>query len=735
MHKFPFETVIYWNDLKTDAQWSVTREIVLRAGIDGVDFYYIREHELRHLPLEVVLSRIERLKACVAELRSSGLRVGGALLPSLGWGQAVEEGPFEKITGPDGQRAGTGSCPLDPTLRTYLCRIVRSLADAGFDHLSLEDDYQNDNHRPVKHGCFCERHLAAFSAREQRRWTRLELAAALDADGTLRDRWNTFRMDVLCELGRTLYDVARWARPEIETRLMAGGDVNANAAPLLQALACRQWRPGQGYYTEHSLGPLLGAWSGHIVHRAVRSEVKVDAVAEITSWPRNAFAKSWTTHMLQTALSAFLDFDAALFWAGLGPRDTGFGPAMVARRGWFERLAAERETHPRHIGLPVAVERGRGRSIPAGAVALARMGFAVVLVAPDDLPPGAPLALLGPVRWPNTVPLSGRPLVIDAEAVALAQEALPEIHGCRGGVFHSCERHTDDEINGDSSGYYSTCLTLLTANDLFEIESENGVGMASSPDSPLRVLSEFLDNDSQPVAPAVVLDEGRRRLLLAYGEATWGRLISLPKAEQFARALRRLLKEPLPRVTGAADLLVFAREGAASVLVLLINLSHDAAADWRLELSGPVIQTWEADDSGTWRRLDEGDCPVRGRPSPVGGRASRLLRFEREMDTAFSRRHSNNAVGISLRLLQPVLRTHQRDCDDQPDPKGVSLDAGCVVGHYAIVNRNLRHTRSGAAVPGAERQAVLHPAAGILARGHPLIAIEPIPFAARAKPW
>lgn len=648
MHKFPFETVIYWNDLETDTLWSDTRDIVLHAGIDGVDFYYIREHELRHLPLDVVLLRIERLKACAADLRSAGLRVGGVLVPSLGWGQVIEDGPFEKITGPDGERAGIGSCPLDPMLSTYLCRIVRGMTDAGFDYLSLEDDYQNDNHRPVKHGCFCERHMAAFSAREQRNWTRLELAAALDVDDALRERWNTFRMDVLCELGKALYDVARSARPDIKMQLMAGSDVNVDTVPLLRALACHQWRPSQGGYTEHPLGPLLSAWTGQIACRAVRREVEVDAVAEITSWPRNAFAKSWTTHMIQTALCAFLDFDAALFWAGLGLRDPGFGPAMVARRGWFERLIEERETHPRHIGLPVAVESGRGRAIPGGAVALARMGFAVVLVTPDDIPPGAPLALLGPVRWPNTVPLSGRPLVIDAEAAALAPEALPELQGCRAGVFYSCERHTDDELNGTSAGYYSTCLTLLTTKDLFEIDSEKGVDIASLPDLPPRVLSEFLDNDSQPVAPAVVLDEGRRRLLLAYGEATWARLISLPKADQFASALRRLLKEPLLRATGAADLLVFAREGASSVLVLLINLSHDAAVDWCLELSGPVIQTWEVDDGGIWCHLDEADCPVRGCPAPVGGRAMRLLRFERDGHCTPAVR---NEAGI---FIQPI---------------------------------------------------------------------------------
>lgn len=195
-HKFPFHVVIYWDDIEDDARREQIRGDILESEADAACFYAIREHEIRYRldPAERE-RRVVKMAEFAKEVRADGVEIAAAILPSLGWGQVKEEGPFQKITGPDGTRSGAGCCPLDEELRAHLKDSIRVLVKHGFKTIQLEDDYQNNHHRPVREGCFCPLHLAAFSKREGKPFDRASLVDNLKKDqrtqttmGTIQDR-------------------------------------------------------------------------------------------------------------------------------------------------------------------------------------------------------------------------------------------------------------------------------------------------------------------------------------------------------------------------------------------------------------------------------------------------------------------------------------------------------------------------------------------------------------------
>jgi|GEM_PF-5602223 len=560
-HPFSFETVIYYNDLETDVRWQQTRELMRQSGVEAVTFYYIREHELRHQSLKVILPRIEQLGRCAEELRSHGLHTACALLPALSWGQVVEEGPFEKIVGADGTRSGAGSCPLDPNLREYLNQCAVAIADAGFDLFSLEDDFQTDNHRPVRGGCFCSRHLEGFSAVDNRTWTRETLGTEVQADPELKKRWDDYKRSVLIDLAEQLQESARGAH----VCLLGGTDINAEPGQFIQRVETEYFRPSHGYYDDTRFAGVAGAWRGALPFVRKVKPLGVKGFAEITSWPRNAFTKSWTTMMLQTAVVAFFGFDGALFWAGHGPRDKGFARAVAGRRKWYDALHSAAATHPRLIGIGT-------EQLSGGALMLARMGIPMTFDREHAI-----------ANWGENI--------LDQEAMLRAGMSLASA------PFFACERMTTDPVNGSYADWPSTCLTQLQPDDFRYADPPDGA----------RVLAEFLNNDSEVVAPSVVLDQAGERLLLSHSNNMWLKLIGDPKAHQLHHAIEQLIRKSLPAaVLGAPDVFVFVREDekSSSRMVLLVNESNDAAVDWTLRTDGAPANVQLANEVGDWISCD-----------------------------------------------------------------------------------------------------------------------------------
>lgn len=422
---------------------------------------------------------------------------------------------------------------------------------------------------------------------------------------------------MLVDLANELLAEARMVEPSTRLVLLGG----ANLRGLVERVEWMEWRPPQGFYEEDRFTPILAPLRGHLGRMTVKPERRPPCLAEITGWPRNAFAKSWRTFELQVTLSAFLGFDAALFWAGIGYRERRFAEFAKANRAWLDFVREVATAHPRMVGLAAPVDRDRPR-LSKGLISLARMGFALNPIPIDELDAQSTVALCETPSLSEEFPLSGQPAILDQGTLRNNREILASHFTLQPSeVMFSAERMTEDYLNGKGAGLYSTSLTFLKDDDMQLIDAAK----------PLHVLSHYIDGQSRPITPCVAIDEERRWLILNKSPAAWERLISWFKAGQLRNAIEHVHGGALPvMVIGGIDTFVFARETNAHRSVLVMNLSMDAIGRWQLKMDRPVKSSFVANERCEWKSLADNQCPSRTPQHGLPPRTARLYRFELE---------------------------------------------------------------------------------------------------------
>ena len=128
------------------------------------------------------------------------------------------------LTKSDGTESAMANCPLDPVFRErFSADVARFAAIAKPDFIMTEDDY-SVNAGSDANGCFCAHHLAEFSRRTGRVWTRETLAAALaEGDDALERAWRTLKKDSLVLLAEDLRRALDEKTPEIPMGYMQAG--------------------------------------------------------------------------------------------------------------------------------------------------------------------------------------------------------------------------------------------------------------------------------------------------------------------------------------------------------------------------------------------------------------------------------------------------------------------------------------------------------------------------------
>ena len=132
---------------------------------------------------------------------------------------------WQRIVRGDGSQLAFATCPLDPEYRRRFAENAAVFAKIGKpEFIITEDDYG------LHGGCFCKRHLAEFSRREGREWTREALVKAMEGDSpeaqALTQRW--------CDLKReTLADFAAEISRRELLRIVIKSSHNQRIAALL----------------------------------------------------------------------------------------------------------------------------------------------------------------------------------------------------------------------------------------------------------------------------------------------------------------------------------------------------------------------------------------------------------------------------------------------------------------------------------------------------------------------
>lgn len=153
-------------------------------------------------------------------LAPEGIEFGWWITATVRSGADPRWNPVVTINGTENREA---SCPLNPVFRetfSNMTALFVKLAKPAF--VITEDDFTV----PAT-GCFCEHHLAEFSKRENRIWTREELKNILEQTTPeafeLRRRWQTLMRDSLVSLAAAMREAVDRESPEVPMGTMESG--------------------------------------------------------------------------------------------------------------------------------------------------------------------------------------------------------------------------------------------------------------------------------------------------------------------------------------------------------------------------------------------------------------------------------------------------------------------------------------------------------------------------------
>ena len=198
-------------------------------------------------------------------------------------------------------------CPMDERFLAYIARTCRTFSDLKPDFFMIDDDTRIVwNNTP---GCFCPLHLAEFSKRTGRNWTREEVVEMLDArnDPAMAEKWEEAKADSLRRFFRTIREDFA---PEIPGMICVNGSPChlKHAREFAQILAA----PGQTPAVRGNGAPYHGRGLFHIVNARSSYARQIELVGrdvmymqECDTCPQTIWATSATRtfdHLVMLAL-------------------------------------------------------------------------------------------------------------------------------------------------------------------------------------------------------------------------------------------------------------------------------------------------------------------------------------------------------------------------------------------------------------------------------------------------
>ncbi|MBO5218429.1 MAG: hypothetical protein J6C52_03295 [Clostridia bacterium] len=139
---------------------------------------------------------------------------------------------FTAITHPDGSTHGFSNCPLDPAFRARFSKNVALFAKIGKPSFIITEDDFSINAAASEYGCFCEHHMAEFSKREGKAYTRDELTAIFRSHTpesyALLRRFRELMRDSLVGMAEAMRQAVDVDSPEIPMGYMQAGNCDVD---------------------------------------------------------------------------------------------------------------------------------------------------------------------------------------------------------------------------------------------------------------------------------------------------------------------------------------------------------------------------------------------------------------------------------------------------------------------------------------------------------------------------
>lgn len=592
-----------------------------------------------------------KLSASVAEeLRKAGIKVSMQLSACLGHfsGQTFPDGfqpakedlmiDINGVSDP-GVCCMTSKAFQDWTAGALLiyCREIRPEA------VYIDDDVRFQNHGCVQDGCFCQRCLERFAEFTGRKWSREELAAALNSDEIepVRLEWIDFHSKIIAEFLYNICSTVNKEVPGIHFGLQTNDcSVSYNGwtfVPCYKALAeatglGARVRIGGGPWNDHDPRTLLGK---SLLHGADAADAKncgyVDLLTqEIENCPCNASSKSLYGMMLEAAMgmaygATSTTFQTGQLWFYGGDEYMDeFFQKLSAARPFLARLA-EISRNSRVLSLNVAYDKQFAAAPVMENQAdwvvwytyqlqdigeLMQMGIPVSMDRSKILTGDCPSVINKETAWgideqtfrkcfQNGVILTG-----DA-FLALQKRNITDFTGVSARrVSSGCAKMLQHELNGEYCGAEWGWLEWVTP----------AVGFNFGTDSKAVALAEYTGADDYKTACWILETEAGKMAVLG-APGGFGRQYNTAQLEMLRNMCDRVGKQSLPaRLSGYAPIVIvpaISTENEGRLLALtMLNSGIEVQKDIKVILRRPAAGKL------FWQTFE--DAPVELQPVNIG---------------------------------------------------------------------------------------------------------------------
>ncbi|MBP1996899.1 hypothetical protein [Paenibacillus eucommiae] len=635
---------------KKEEMLAALRRLKQEAGIKKFILVFPQWNGESKLPTAV--HAFEKFGDLIQEVRQhlaeDGIEVGWWCSPSLSVGPQPlneQEHPFQKIIGIDGAASRTANCPLDKTYIELLSGYVQTVVERGRPpFVFFEDDYEISNHDVVKFGCFCPLHLGRFSQQMglSKDLSREELEAIFRRGDELsvdyRKAWARLMKDSLVELASEVRAAVDEVAPQTRLALCQPGSCDFDGE-LTEAVArafAGSTRPLVRLFGSDYNSDVANNFPGltfHFLHSKQTLSGDLELIHESDPYPHSRFFFSAAKLRSLITLAMFYGLDGSQTYVTQytdGPlEEEGYFTMVGQSKAFFSELrrsVADFEmAGPRilyrpfaHAYRPIAGNQGPFIVAPAWASVLGRFGIPYSIKSEE-----------GPV------------MVCGEEILDLSKDELMELF--KGGVFldglaafYLCKNGYGDLIGAEVTNLESTLsdsigyerLTELTpwrehtagermyyTNLTVTVHQESNVFQIVGLNESTQVLSEFVDEFDQVVAPSTVLFTNRlggRVAINAYNLQAndSASVYNYKRKEQFRGIIEWLGGTNLPVYAAAKhpNVFVSAQEHKESgdKMVAIFNMSLDPMPQVTLMIDVKWMKNYayRLDNDGVWMSVD-----------------------------------------------------------------------------------------------------------------------------------
>ncbi|HTN68519.1 MAG TPA: hypothetical protein VLZ33_03550 [Dysgonamonadaceae bacterium] len=569
------------------------------------------------------------------QLASHDIEVGWWCAPSLRSGAGA---PFQYITDASGAISKISLCPMDPMFMEDFSDNVATVVKISHPFMvQFEDDYELSWQPPeVNFGCFCPLHIAEFSRRQHKQYTReglVNLFKEVTPESIkLRRAWAELTRDSLVNLASMVRKKIDEIAPDTRVMLCQSGtsDFDGDFTEAVTQAFAGKTRPavrlyGTSYGSDDSQS--LPGNVFHALYSVQHLPSHFECYHESDTYPHTRFFMS--AAKIKSLITATLSygFDDSLFYV------TQYLDNPLEEKGYAKMFHSEIK---RFEALKAAV-----RDCDVTGVEIVHRPFAHIVNPysgsgrPGTASGDAWVSALGRFGIPYTAK-NGKVKLIAGNMVEMMKDE--EIESLlKGGVlmdggaaYSLCEKGWGDMIGakGVSKGKEANfCYEgLRKTTDFSNVEgdlmynyifapagTESGSFFVLDPMNEAEIITDFLDGEEKPVIPGMYRFQnklgGRVAITALNANNRSSGLFNYKKKEMISQIIEWLGDEPLP--VFVKDLpnvfCIFNRSRSKNyAIVTLINLSSDVFNLFSLQIA-PEWQNKRAElmnENGKWKEIN-----------------------------------------------------------------------------------------------------------------------------------